>query len=334
MLPNLLDRFGPWFDPAIRTFITVAGLAAVIYVLSLRNAVRRPLRIMRIRLPAAYGTSPGKSVPRWRKHLLLVSKAVKEGSYSDEERIRRFLLLTAGYFIASYVSVGIWSGAIDFESLSWPGLFDRWLLLVSLWSAALPYGLLRLRLHGIRTRNSEELIPAVNTLLFKYREYRGNLYYAVFETVKGLRGDIRTAFAAMLPALQGAPHAAIDEASDLFIFRVRSQWAIQLGILLQKSEEQGDNIERGLRWLVSDMSEVTKISEELRTENREAVQMGYLPVILLPLVVFLNQYPSMGKSWFYYFHHPAGIRMLVFTVLFTFFCGIAAYLIQKPRNEV
>ncbi|WP_040951683.1 type II secretion system F family protein [Gorillibacterium massiliense] len=333
MLPNLWNQLGPYLDPFIRIMITAAALIGVAFVLSLGNTARLPLRIMRIRLPATAGGRV-RHPSRWSKHLLLVSRAIQESTTSDEERIRRFILYTMGSFVSAYLLIGMWTGAVDFNHLNGAGLTDRWLLMVSFWSAALPYGILRLRLHSIRVKNSEELIPAVNTLLFKYREYHGNLYYAVFETVKELKGGIRTAFAAMLPALQGASGATIEEAIDLFIFRVRSQWAMQLGILFQKSEQQGDNIERGLRWLITDMSEVTKISEELKTENREAIQMGYLPAILLPLVVFLNQYPSMGKSWFYYFHHPAGIRMLVFTILFTLFCGIAAFIIQKPRNEM
>ena len=82
------------------------------------------------------------------------------------------------------------------------------------------------------------------------------------------------------------------------------------------------------------MSEVAKITEEIKSENRETIQMAYLPAFLFPAVIYLNQYPSLGKSWHYYFETSPGIRIIVFTLLFTLICALVAYIIQKPRNEV
>jgi hypothetical protein len=334
LLPKLAETLRPWIDPAIRALLAAAAMAAITFLLSLVFNVKQPFRIARVRIVFPKEQTVRKRKAKWRRHLLLLSKSLRAGKESDDERIQRFFLWTTGAFMMTYLLLGFWTGILEVRHLSVARLTDRWLLLVSLWAAAFPYGFMRLKLHGVRVRNSYDLVPAVNTLLLKYGEYRGNLYYAVFDTVKELKGDIMVSFASLLPVLQGSAGTNLEESVELFVFRVRTHWAVQLGILIHKAEEQGDNIELGLRWLIADMSEVAKITEEIKSENREAVQLGYLPVILLPLVIFLNQYPSMGKSWYYYFHHPAGIRLLIFTVLFTAFCGLAAFIIQKPRNEM
>lgn len=334
---TILEKIKTMLDPAIRSILIAAiPLLTVLFLGKLVFPVSKALRVVRFRgLPTSIEQAkPDKPTAKWVKHLVLISRSIKTGDESDEELLQQFILTAVGSFVTTYLVYGFWTGLFERSDFQYSNLFDKWLIIISLMASSLPYCFMRMRLHRVRVQNSYDLVQASNTLILKYSEYRGNLYYAVFETTKGLQGDILNAFVGLLPALQGSANSKIEDAIELFIFRIKTTWAIQLGILIHKSEEQGDNIEQGLRWLVTDMSEVAKITEEIKSENRETIQLAYLPAFLFPAVIYLNQYPSLGKSWHYYFKTTPGIRMVVFTLLFTLICALVAYIIQKPRNEV
>jgi hypothetical protein len=334
---SIIEKLKPMLDPAIRALLIAVVPLITVYLLNkLVFPVSKAIRVVRFRGLPSSNEQPKMDKPeaKWTKHLLLISRSIKTGDESDEELLQQFFVMTIGSFLVTYLIYGFWTGVFERSTFHYQDLVDRWLIITSLMAGSLPYCFMRMRLHRIRVKNSYDLVPAVNTLILKYSEYRGNLYYAVFETTKGLQGDILNAFVNLLPALQGSANSKIEDAIELFIFRIKTTWSIQLGILIHKSEEQGDNIEQGLKWLVTDMSEVAKITEELKSENRETIQMAYFPAFLFPAVIYLNQYPSLGKSWHYYFQTTPGIRMVVFTLFFTLICALVAYIIQKPRNEV
>ena len=332
----VLVKIQPFLDPFIKT-ILILGIPLLVvfilgkYVLPVANIVKKT----RFKgLPNAKKIESEKKQPKWTKHLILISKSIKQTDETNEEVVYRFVMLTVAMFITTYLGYGFWTGSFLPNQFRFAALFDTAHWVISLMAASLPYCYMRIRLHRIRVKNSYDLIPAVNMMLMKYVEHKGNLYYAVYETTKNLKGDILHAMMGILPALQGAAGANLDDAIELFVYRTHTNWSIQLGILIHKSEIHGDDIEQGLRWLISDMSEVVKITEEVKSENRENVQLGFFPFILLPLSIFFNQYPSGGKSWHYYFQTETGIKVLLFTLLYTVLCAVIAYMIQKPRNEV
>lgn len=319
-----------YLGPSIQFFILLLSCLAVVYLLNLlvkRTSFARGKRFRGIAAPVKE-----KDLPEWLNHLVLLTKTVSNKNESDEDLIQGFVLRTVLFFVGAYVIFGFYTHV--FDNFTIYNLFNKWLITVSLMSASLPYALMRIKLHRIRVRNSYDLVPAVNLLVLKYNNHQNNLYYAVLDITKELRGDIQLAFMGLIPVLQGSSSMTIEKAIELFYFRIHTNWSIQLGILIQKSETQGDDIEQGLNWLVTDMSEVTKIKEEVKHENRETVQLGYFPLILLPAAVFLNKYPSQGKSWYYTFQHPAGLKVFIFTALFCVVCALTAFVISRPANEV
>lgn len=334
-----MDDVRMLMDPLLRMMLILIIPLASVFVLSRVIApIVNTYRFTQFRrLPRLISRKQTiRTSARWAKHVIMLSRSISKEAEdrSEDELIQRFILQTMSIFTMTYFGYCMWQGLINGSIINGVNWFDRWAITCAVMASLLPYFMMRLRLYRIRVKNSYDLVPAVHLLLTKYTEFHGNLYYATFETTKELEGDILSAFVGLLPALQGSANASIEEALELFIFRIETTWAIQLGILMHKSESQGDHIEQGLRWLIADMSEVAKITEEIKSENRETIQMAYMPAFLLPTVIYLNQYPSMGKSWHYYFQTNAGMRMIMFTLLFTVICGLVAYMIQKPRNEV
>lgn len=254
---------------------------------------------------------------------------------SDDLLLQSFLLRTTIFFIVAYIAGGYWSGLLQPSHFKFGNLFDRWLWLISIMVAIFPYAMMQIRVHRLRVKNSYDLVPATNNLLLRYRENNGKLYNAVYDLCKhDLEGDMKVAFMSLLPALQGRNDITVQDAVDLFIYRIKTVWAIQVGLAIQKEIEQGDDIEQILTWIVRDMSDQSQISEELKVEGRETIQLAYLPAFVLPGAILFNWWLNDNRVWYYYFVHPSGIKILIFAVFYCFFCGVTAFVLAKPRNGV
>jgi hypothetical protein len=279
---------------------------------------------------------------RWGRQLVFFLRSVQPVSTSDADEtkessddvlVQSFLLRTVLFFSTAYVTVGYWSGLLQPSHFAFSNLFDKWLWLVSIMAALFPYAIMQIRLHRVRVKNSYDLVPATNNLLLRYREHGGKLYNAVYDLCKfDLEGDMKVAFMSLLPALQGRNDMTVQDAVDLFIYRIKTVWAIQVGLAIQKEIEQGDDIEQILTWIVKDMSDQTQISEELKVEGRETIQLAYLPAFVLPGAMLFNWWLNDGRVWYYYFGHPSGVKIMIFAVLYCFFCAVTAFILAKPRN--
>lgn len=335
---NIIENIHPLLDPIVRSLI-IFGLPSLTLLFVSRYLF--PASSFAIISKSIYKRSAVVSNAKRNdehsaimRHLLLLIRSTMKTNDNENDMLTRFFAITASVFIATYLTYGFWTGIFGSQYFSVASFLDTSCWMVSLFMAAFPYIFLRVKLHLIRVKNRYALIPAINTFLMKYVEYRGNQYHAMYQTVETLSGEIKHAFKGLLDPLQGKMGSSLDDAIELFIFQIQTSWAIQFGILLHKGEIQGDNIEQGLRWLITDMSEVERITEEVKSENRDNVHLGYLPFIVFPLSIVLNHFPTNGSSWNYYFRTELGIKTVLFTLLYTITCAIIAFLIQKPRNEV
>ena len=184
---NIIEKIKYMLDPAIRSLLIAAvPLIAVFLLGKMVFPVSKALRVVRFRgLPTSIEQSKSnKPTAKWARHLVLLSRSIKTGDENDEELLQQFILTTIGAFVATYLVYGFWTGLFERGDFHYSNLLDRWLIIISFMAGSLPYCFMRMKLHRVRVKNSYDLVPAVNTLILKYSEYRGNLYYAVFETHK------------------------------------------------------------------------------------------------------------------------------------------------------
>lgn len=326
-------------DPTIKISILLGGLLIVFFLL------RQTMPKMNVELnPFHPLSSPEDQVEKQEaknpilKGILQMYRALNKSGIPLDDRtiLQSFFLYSGGSFLAVYLIYGFWTGLFLKENFHLLNFVDFYLIAISLFAACVPLIILYIRLHRVRVQNSYDLVPAISTLLSKYRYYKGNLYYAIFDmTKKELKGDIKTAFMVFLPALQGSGDMTIEEAVDEFYFRIPYERAIELGIAIMKNVQHGDDIEQSLNFMVADMTEQRKINAKIKTENREMMQLAYLPIPLIPGAIFFNvKMNGAAKTFHYYFVDPLGVRYLILTLIVCTICAIVAFMIQRPRNEV
>ncbi len=268
-------------------------------------------------------------------HFLLRSTNRK---YNEKTTVHNFLNMTLLLFIASYVTIGRWVGIFSSGASSVFAYIEQSVsipvLLYSLCIALVPYGYKHLQLHRIRTENSYQLTPAAEKLLLKYRSYRGNIYYALLELTEELHGPMKNAFNVFVSALQAKGQKNIEEAAELFYYQIQTSWARQLGIQIMKAAKDGKQIGKALARIHEDMKDVSQLIEKAKSENLETIQMGYLPIVMLPVSIWGNEYLSGGAVLHYYLNDPIGVKYLLFTVIVCVVSFFTAVILRKPKNEV
>lgn len=203
--------------------------------------------------------------------------------------------------------------------------------------ALLPYLFLRMRLYLIRSHTSYELIPTTSLLLAKYRSNSRDVYHALMDLIKELNsGGLKIAFIKLTNAIQSHRNQEeLERSVELFVFQIQNTWARQLGILFINAIMEGMNIEKSLINIVQDMTKVQQIIQEERSNNNDAILLGFFPLIALPLTwLFVEKLSGFGKAFYYQFNTPTGLLSFTVTTLACVVSLITALLLRKPNNNL
>jgi hypothetical protein len=97
---------------------------------------------------------------------------------------------------------------------------------------------------------------------------------------------------------------------------------------------ENKTIDNGLARMIHDLTETTIILEKEKSENRDAIQLGYFPIVALPLSIVINQKVSGGRAFHFTFETPEGRQMLIFAVLICSMSFLAALVMSRPKNDL
>ncbi len=236
-----------------------------------------------------------------------------------------FVILTASLFLAGFSAYARYTGRVL------PGL------VFALLTALIPYTCLWLYLQIIRSQTSYQLVPAVSQLLGSYRVCSNNIYFAVVETIRLLEDNhLKRAFIALANRIQNRKtDRDIEEAVELFVFRIQTSWAKQLGVLLLNALVDGRDIERGLSNIVSDMKDGQNIIEEERSQSQETIYLGFLPLFLFPgSILFMQLMGGKFRLLKYQFSTSAGLTGFLVTLFLCLAAFVTALVLRKPKNDI
>ncbi|MDA8213567.1 MAG: hypothetical protein M0021_17095 [Clostridia bacterium] len=201
----------------------------------------------------------------------------------------------------------------------------------------IPYLLLRMRLYLIRSDTSYELVPTTSLFLAKYRANSRDVYHALLDLIKELdSGSLKLAFIKLTNAIQShRSKEELERSVELFVFQIQNTWAKQLGILFINAIWEGMIIEKSLINIVQDMTRVQQILQEERSNNNDAILLGFFPLIAFPLTwLFVEKLSGFGKAFHYQFNTPTGLISFAVTALACVLSLITALLLRKPKNDL
>lgn len=218
-------------------------------------------------------------------------------------------------------------------------LTNSWLVSIvfSFVSALLPYIFLRVRLSLIRSDTSHQLVPAVSLLLANYRICSKDIYFSVMRSIDQLENNtLQKSFIVLTQSIQRhETNHEIEEAIGLFVFKIQTSWAKQLGVLLSNAIIDGRDIEQSLSNIVKDMKQGQQIIEEEKSSSHDTIIMGYLPLLAFPLTILFLQFVSgRFKVLYYQFKTAQGLTSFMITSLMCITGFIIATVFKKPKNDL
>lgn len=245
--------------------------------------------------------------------------------YYSKASVANFFILSIGLLLSSL--------AIYYR------LTHSWLVtaIASIFTFLLPYASLRIVLQFMRTNTSYQLGPAVGMLLAGYRVSSKNIYFAILHTINKLEDtSLKSAFLVLANHIQSHKNRNdIEHAVELFVFKIQTSWAKQLGILLLNALVDGCEIERSLSNIVNDMKEGQKIIEQEKSNAHETILLGYFPLIALPLtILFMTKLSGQFNILFYQFKTPQGLTSFIITSIFCLSGFLLALFFRKPKNDL
>ena len=244
--------------------------------------------------------------------------------YTDKSTMN-FIIITVGLFLAS-ISVFIKYTSSLFISGS-----------AAVITALTPYLVMRIYLHILRSKTSYELIPATTILLGNYRVCNRDLYFAITETIKKLDDlTLKKAFIILAQNIQKHKNTKdIEQAIELFVFKIQTAWAKQLGILFLNSLVEGKNIEGSLSNLVDDMKEGQNVIEEEKSNSQETIYLGFFPIIAFPftLLVMINM-SNRFNILHYQFSTKSGLSSFIIVTLLCIVSAVISILLRRPKNDI
>lgn len=245
--------------------------------------------------------------------------------YYTKTSVAKFFILSAGLFSSSL--------AIYYR------LTHSWVVTVvsCIFTSLLPYALLRMILQFMRTNTSYQLGPAVGILLAGYRVCSKNIYFAILHTINKLEDTtLKSAFVVLANHIQSHKNRNdIEQAVELFVFKIQTSWAKQLGILILNALVDGCEIERSLSNIVDDMKEGQKIIEQEKSNAHETILLGYFPLIAFPLsILFMTKLSGHFNILFYQFKTSQGLTSFIMTTILCLSGFILALFFRKPKNDL
>lgn len=244
--------------------------------------------------------------------------------YTDKSTVN-FIILTIGLFLAS-ISIFIKYTSSLFTSGAAATI-----------TALIPYIIMRIYLHVLRSKTSYELMPATTVLLSNYRVCNKNLYFAITETIKKLDDlTLKKAFIVLARSIQKHKNTRdIEKAIELFVFKIQTAWAKQLGILFLNALVEGKSIEGSLSNLVDDMKEGQNVIEEEKSNSQETIYLGFFPIIAFPftLLVMINM-SNRFNIFYYQFSTKSGLSSFIMVTVLCIISAVISILLRKPKNDI
>lgn len=245
--------------------------------------------------------------------------------FYTENSVVGFLILSTVLFVSTF--------AVYFR------LTHSWVvaLISGTFTSSLPYLVLRLVLQFVRTKTSYELGPTVGLLLANYRVCNKNIYFAILKTIKTLESTtLKKSFIVLANHVQNHKnHNDIENAIELFVFKIQTSWAKQLGILLLTALIEGREIERSLSNIVNDMKEGQKILEQEKSNSHETILLGYLPLLAFPMTIwFMTAMSGQFNILQHQFKNPQGLASFTLTLILCISGFLVALFLRKPKNDL
>ncbi|MEQ2529097.1 hypothetical protein WMO40_20695 [Bacillaceae bacterium CLA-AA-H227] len=255
------------------------------------------------------------------QHLELILNAVsKNGKVSAFN----FVFLTVLIFTISMGALISFVGDLIFA------------ILISCTFASIPYITVRFRLVTLRMNTQLAFLNEYHHLLQNYQSTGKDIYYTIMNVIKDTQDkNLKKIYQKLLSSMQKErSEGALNKAVTVFSYSINSTHAKRFAKLLVKAQIDRADISLSLIDLNNDIKKRLKDMQLAKTDKLETVMMGYLPIGLLPLVLFMAYRITGIRDFWHYFYDKATLSIFVVAICMSIISVLTAYITSKPRADI
>lgn len=206
--------------------------------------------------------------------------------------------------------------------------------------AAIPYLILRVKLHNIRINSSYEANALITELNNQYKINFLNMIEAIDHTIPRLNKQpyskkALTRFSLAIKQYRNS--SELEEIIKEFNYSIDTAWSMLLATNLFLSIEYGDDVRESLDDIIEDLKDLKNISEKNKQYNHESFMIiKYIApatYIFSVLAMFYIFGFNINKFIDYQFNNPMGLKFFILVIFFIAINYLIYFLIRKPKND-
>lgn len=253
--------------------------------------------------------------------LLLNSISIKSKNFINAYN---FIALTGIIFITTFLTLAFLIQDVLFA------------ILVAVVLSVIPYLILRFKLTTFRINTQYAFMMEFHNVLQNYQSNNRDMYYTLMNVIKDTQDKkLKKIYMKLLSSLQkDRSENEFKQAVYMFSYAINSAFAKRFSKLLMKSQIDRADITQSLMDLNSDIKKRKQDIQKEKTQKLETVILGYLPVILFPIIFFAAYKTLSLVNFWSIFRQPLPLTVFMIAIVLSVFSVLSAYIFSKPRADV
>lgn len=310
-------------------FITIIGYGLLFYgiwLLSwplLMDARRFRVRSQRLRKNQRKEIEKLNNVKKHPLFLHIRKLVFSLSADTNEKRLWNFYGISIALLIAVTFSIGVLTSRYDLAIVG------------GILMAFMPYAFLRYRIMGVRLDGSLAFMKEFHIFMQAYQKNK-DVYHTVYEVTHLLHDKrLRMNFQKLLSSMQkNRTEEGFLDAVQLFAFSLNSSYAIRFTNLLVKSYRDNGDIIEGLMDIHRDLRKRERDMEVLKTKRIETVILGFMPLIFIPIFIFMALRVTMMYEMSFLVQQTTSVIGLIIAAFLAIASAMCSLLMSKPRADL
>lgn len=242
---------------------------------------------------------------------------------TNEHRLWNFYGVTGSLLVTVTLTISFLTKRYDFA------------LLAGLLAATLPYMILRYRIMSVRLDGSLAFMKEFHIFMQLYQKNK-DVYHTIFEVTQTLHDKrLRMNFQKLLSSMQkDRTEEAFIEAVQLFAFSLHSTYAVRFTNLLVKAYRDNADIIEGLMDVHRDLRKRERDMEVLKTKRIETVILGFMPLVFIPIFIFMALRVTMMYKMSFLMEQSASLIGLIIAAFLAVASAMGSLMMSKPRADL
>lgn len=207
---------------------------------------------------------------------------------------------------------------------------------ITVFFAFIPYLYLRFRLASRRMKLQSIFLEEFHKIVQTYQSTGRDMYYTILNVSKDTDDkELKVIYMKLVSSFQKRRGSKdFRKAVEVFTYSINSNTAKRFSKLLIRAQIDRADVTKGLKGLSEEINKRRQDLEVEKTRKTETLILGYLPAILLPIMVFGSYKVSSVRDYWFFFMQKLPFTVFVFCIVLSVISFLLAYLYSKPRADI